>query len=417
MNSFDLIVIGGGAAGLMACASAIRNGKHVLLLEKNSKLGVKILMSGGTRCNITHHCNRQRIVEAFGKQGRFLHSALASLPPSEVVELIESQNVATKVEPGGKIFPVSNKAIDVRDALVRLATDCSFAGTCTILKSMACLDVTKQGDTFRIITQNEEFISKAVLITTGGKSYPGCGTTGDGYTWAQNFGHEIIDPVAALTPITIQDHWSNSLKGITFDDVGVQVMNPTTSGNIQRLNRFRGGFLFTHFGYSGPTVLNASREVSRSVKPDTFWLQCDFRPDLNFEQLQQQWQAELSAKPRQSISNVLAEQWPKRFVDHVLKFLEMNPSTKAAEFGKADLHRLLHWTKKAKFEIEGVYGFKKAEVTAGGVSLNQVDSRNMQSKICPGLFFAGEVLDLDGPIGGYNFQSAFSTGWLAGRSC
>lgn len=419
MNQFDLIVIGGGAAGLMACASAIRSGKQVLLLEKNNKLGVKILMSGGTRCNITHDCDRNGIVEAFGKQGRFLHSALASLPPKEVIQMIESAGVATKSEPGGKIFPVSNRAIDVRDALVHLANDpTTTVGGTTILKGVACRSVTKRDDVFQVVGNEESFTAPSVLITTGGKSYPGCGTTGDGYAWANSFGHKIVQPVAALTPITNHNIWSNALKGITFENASVSIHQIQSDRKAKILDNAEGGFLFTHFGFSGPTVLNVSRAVSKSNSPNELVMRCDFQPSLNPDQFRQHLRELLNTKPKQTISNVLAtERWPRRFVDGLLNHLQMDPNTKAAEFSKSNLNRLVAGVKQAEFEIEGVYGFKKAEVTAGGVSLDEVDSRTMESKLCPGLFFAGEVLDLDGPIGGYNFQSAFSTGWLAGQSC
>ena len=198
MKSYDLIIIGGGAAGLLAAASAIRASKNVLLLEKNSKLGVKILMSGGSRCNITHACDSRDIVSAFGPKGKFLHSALASLSPNEVVELIESAGVATKVEVGGKIFPVSDKSIDVRDALVELANDPMAAGRSKILKSTACLKISKLDAGFEVDTEQQTFHSKSVLITTGGKSYPGCGTTGDGYSWAKSLGHKIVQPLSLI---------------------------------------------------------------------------------------------------------------------------------------------------------------------------------------------------------------------------
>ena len=234
MSDFDLIIVGGGAAGLMAAASAIRTGKNVLLLEKNNKLGVKILMSGGTRCNITHACQPKDIVEAFGAQGKFLYSALSTLPPEEVIHLIEEQGVPTKVETGGKIFPVSDRAIDVRDALVKLATDDQQPGHCTVKMNHACREITKRKDSFQVVSEGRCFNSNKVLVTTGGKSYPGCGTTGDGYQWAKELGHTIVPTVAALTPITNHKSWTHEIKGTSFEQVELTVTDQVSNSVLDR---------------------------------------------------------------------------------------------------------------------------------------------------------------------------------------
>ena len=420
-KEWDIVVVGGGAAGLMACASAIRVGKSVLLLEKNTKLGVKILMSGGTRCNITHACDKNGIVEAFGKQGRFLHSALASLTPDDVVSLIESEGVKTKTEVGGKIFPCSNRAIDVRDALVRLATDPTQPGNCEIVTGLACREIKKNGEQFHITTDLHQFVADSIIVTTGGKSYPGCGTTGDGYSWAKSFGHEIVQPVAALTPIVNENCWSHNLKGLTFEDVVLKIISrpaeSATPTKLKLLDERRGGFLFTHFGYSGPSSLDISRVVARNGNPSSLMLQCDFEPGIRADDLHNEITKLISEKPKQFFANVLTDKYPRRFVDNLLPQLGFDSPIKSGEVSKRKLSKVVESLKGIQFPIAGTYGFKKAEVTAGGVALNQIDSRTMQSKLCDGLFFAGEVIDLDGPIGGYNFQSAFCTGWLAGKSC
>lgn len=398
----------------MACANAIRCGKQVLLLEKNTKLGVKILMSGGTRCNITHSCGARGIVEAFGPNGRFLHSPLAALSPADVVDEIESAGVATKVESTGKVFPLSDRAIDVRDALVALATEPGCPGKSTVLAGVACQDVRKTGHQFTVDTQQGAFTAAAVLITTGGKSYPQCGTDGDGYVWAGNFGHRIQRPVPALTPITNTRCWSHNLKGITLDDVAVSIAEANESN--QTLDQRRGGFLFTHFGYSGPAALNISRTVSLHPDPNSTRLLCDFAPELSLEQLQQKISATLNRYPKHAVGNVLAYDFQRRFVEQLFAYYGFDFSQKSGEFSRKSIAAVATVIKRMTFPVGGVYGFAKAEVTAGGVCLDEIDSRTMQSKLCPGLFFAGEVIDLDGPIGGYNFQAAFSTGWLAGGS-
>lgn len=410
----------------MAAASAAARGQRVLLLEKNKKLGVKILMSGGTRCNITHNCDIKAIVSAFGRQGKFLHSALSALPPKEVIQKIESQGVETKVESTGKIFPVSNKAIDVRDALVNLALT---AGT-EIKPEQTVLEIRKQGDKFQIETQTDRFECNQVIITTGGKSYPGCGTTGDGYHWSQQFGHSIVDPVPALVPILNDCKWANDLKGITIEHTSVDVWQPEQDTNddealtkserkarkSQSLVNRNGSFLFTHWGFSGPAILDVSRAVARHSNRSSLELICDFYPQLSIGQLEDSLRNKKTRNGKQQTGNLLNELFPKRLAESLIQSANIELQSRNAELSKIQFSALIDQVKRCRFSINGTLGFEKAEVTAGGVNLKEIDSKTMQSKTTPGLFFAGEVLDLDGPIGGFNFQSAFSTGWLAGLS-
>ena len=410
----------------MAAASAAARGQRVLLLEKNKKLGVKILMSGGTRCNITHNCEVKAIVSAFGRQGKFLHSALSALPPKEVIQKIENQGVATKVESTGKIFPVSNKAIDVRDALVNLA----LTAGAEIKPEQTVLKIQKIGDQFQIETQSGQFECNALIITTGGKSYPGCGTTGDGYQWAQQFGHSIVDTVPALVPILNDCNWANNLKGITIEQTSVDVWQPqqptseseelTKSERKSRKSRSlvnrNGSFLFTHWGFSGPAILDVSRAVARHPNRRSLELICDFYPQLSIGQLEDSLWNKKIKNGKQQTGNLLSELFPKRLAESLIQSANIELQSRNAELSKIQFSALINQVKRCQFSINGTLGFEKAEVTAGGVNLKEIDSKTMQSKTTRGLFFAGEVLDLDGPIGGFNFQSAFSTGWLAGLS-
>ena len=429
-SQFDVIVIGAGAAGLMAAASANQSGQRTLLLEKNRKLGVKILMSGGTRCNITHDCSIQEIVAAYGRQGKFLHSALAALPPTEVIAKIEAQGVETKVESTGKIFPVSNKAIDVRDALVRIATE---AGTQianeSAVRSIQNTSTDPQSPKFSIETDRDSFSADKIIITTGGKSYPGCGTTGDGYQWAIDFGHSIVPTVPALVPILCCTSWANELKGVTLPNVGVSIWQPTEittkilaaagkSGKpkAKLLASTSNSFLFTHWGFSGPAVLDVSRHVAMHPYKNQLELICDFLPETKLDSLVKTLTDKKQASGKQSANNLLSDFFPKRFAETLVSTSGITPSQKNAELSKQQLRTIGEQVKQCRFDINGTLGFEKAEVTAGGVSLKEVNGKTMESKLQPGLFFAGEVLDLDGPIGGFNFQAAFSTGWLAGQS-
>ena len=431
-NQWDVIIIGGGAAGLMAATSAGQRGKRVLLLEKNRKIGVKILMSGGTRCNITHHCDNQGIIRAFGKQGKFLHSALAALPPLDVIKKIEGQGVATKIESTGKIFPVSNRAIDVRDALVAMA----LAAGVTILPEHPVLQLQRRDNEFELTTPQGHFSAPSIIITTGGKSYPGCGTTGDGYGWAQQFGHTIADTFPALTPILTSCQWAHGLQGLTLDSVNVRVVQtnnvvstaggvehsmmrqldqPIQRGSGQILAQRLGSFLFTHWGFSGPAVLDVSREVARHPARKSLELVCDFLPMKSNEQLFADLNKRKLVDGKQSASNLLPELFPRRLQEELLLAAGIATTSRLAELSKKSLTSIVDHIKNARFPISGTLGFEKAEVTSGGVSLSEVDSKTMRSKLTAGLFFAGEILDLDGCIGGFNFQSAFSTGWLAGQ--
>ncbi|MCH2182739.1 MAG: NAD(P)/FAD-dependent oxidoreductase [Mariniblastus sp.] len=408
---WDVIVIGGGAAGLMAAFSAAECGRQVLLLEKNRKLGVKILMSGGTRCNITHDCGPKEIATAIGEQGRFLYPALGALPPDQVVSLIESCGVPTKIETTGKIFPASDRAIDVRDALVSLAES---AGA-EIRTLQPVTHIARESDAFLVHTELANFRARRLILTTGGQSYPGCGTTGDGYPWAASLGHTLVPPVAALTPIRTTDPGPKQLSGMTLPSTGVTVVDPGGQPP-EVIARQQGSILFTHFGFSGPAIMNVSRAINRHDSPARLMLNLDFVCRESTEHFQSRFRDLLEAQGRSSVANLTIEDVPRRLLRYLLDRAEIPSETRAAELHRDQFTRLVREMKCASFPVSGTLGFKKAEVTAGGISLEEINSRTMESKTCPGLFLAGEVIDIDGPIGGYNFQAAFSTGWLAGQN-
>ena len=415
---WDVIVIGGGAAGLMAAASAAKLGKQTLLLEKNRKFGVKILMSGGTRCNITHNTDVRGIVEAFGRNGKFLHSALSVLSPTDCVELFNSLGVETKVESTGKVFPVSNRAIDVRDALVRFATD-SGADLVneTPVTGLSKLD---SGE-FSVEVAAGSIVCKSVIVTTGGLSFPGCGTTGDGYPWAEKFGHSIVDTVPALTPLLSTCQWANELKGVTIDPTSVEVLDPD-AGQAKKKNKplaaTRGSLLFTHFGFSGPAAMDVSRWVAAHPKKNRLKFVCDLLPEVKAGAVEQRLVAEKKVAGGRAVLRVVNElypQFPKRLIESLLHAVSIPLDRRYAELSSKQLVAITEQLKRLEFPINGTLGYEKAEVTAGGVKLSEVNSSTMESKLVQNLFFAGEILDLDGPIGGFNFQSAWSTGWLAGQ--
>jgi predicted Rossmann fold flavoprotein len=405
-TAYDVIVIGAGAAGLMAATTAAERGRRTLLLEKNRRPGVKILMSGGTRCNLTHATDARGIVEAFGEQGAFLHSALAALSPDELVAMFEAEGVATKVEETGKVFPVSNRAVDILAALQRMLA----RSGAELQVDTPVLELERDADAYRIITTRGILQAVKVIVTVGGQSYPGSGTTGDGYAWAKALGHKIVPPRPALTPLTSPERWVAELRGVTVPDVSIQLVEKDNRPEASR----RGSFLFTHFGLSGPAPMDISRVVTARPQAGAWRAVCDFTPSVKEEQFIERLQATASRDGRRGVLNLVAESIPRRLTESIMARANIPADRRVAEISRAERSALVEGVKRTVIPINGTLGFKKAEVTAGGVALDEVDSRNMQSKLVPNLYFAGEILDLDGPIGGYNFQSAFSTGRLAG---
>jgi predicted Rossmann fold flavoprotein len=404
---WQVVVVGAGAAGLIAALRAAERGKRVLLLEKNRQPGVKILMSGGTRCNITQACDNRGIVAAYGEPGKFLHSALAAFSVEQTTRFFNDAGVATKVEETGKVFPVSNRAADVLDALVRRLR---FSGA-TLALEEPLVEMHCSQNSFQLVSNRRTIHADKIILTTGGQSYPGSGTTGDGYRWAAALGHTIVTPRPALTPISVSDAWVKQLSGVTISDVAVRVLEQSTE-----LARRRGSFLFTHFGLSGPVVLDVSRAVSGHPRPASLKIECDYLPAKPQAAIAEELKARAAAAGKKTLSSILPEVLPQRLHEALCVQAGVRFDRKAAELTKVERAALVAAYKSQTISIAGTRGFGQAEVTSGGVALDEVDSRTMQSKLVPGLYLAGEILDLDGPIGGYNFQAAWSTGWLAGSS-
>ena len=404
---WDLIIVGGGAAGLWAAGTAAARGKRVLVLEKNNKPGVKILISGGTRCNITHHSDVEGIIQAFGNQGRFLKSALYQLTPDQVVQEIERLGVPTKIEDTGKVFPVSNHAIDVRNALVRRLTQPGAQ----LRSGVAVKDVSPcDAGGWQVQLEGESLRTKKIIVSTGGLSYSECGTTGDGYAWLKKLGHTVTTTYPALTPLVSPSQWVHALKGITLPDVSVCVSSQELPKREPRVTS-RGGFLWTHFGCSGPAPMNVSRFVSSLAEPHKSSLLLDLVPDLSAAEVTQLLDASQGGK--KNVQSVLQQLIPKNMAQCLLGRAQVEDGVTLAELPRKSRMSLIEDLKKLSVPLCGTRGYAKAEVTMGGVKTQEVNPQTMESRLASGLFLAGEILDVDGPIGGFNFQAAFSTGNLA----
>jgi predicted Rossmann fold flavoprotein len=423
-ESWDVIVVGAGPAGLTAAARAAERGRRTVLLEKNRKVGVKILMSGGTRCNLTHATDAAGIIAAFGRPARFLHSALAALGPDDVVRLFAAEGVPTRVEPDtGKVFPLSDRAQDVQQALLRRAA----RAACHLNLGTPVQAIERRVDCLAVLTADGWTTAARLIVTTGGRSYPGCGTTGDAYPWLSALGHTIVTPRPALVPVTSDAAWVAELRGISLPDTVVRVLPRATLAALAEpaerlavarkrlLAERRGALLLTHFGLSGPAVMDVSRAITDHENPRDLDLVCDLLPNRSFDELEAALARQCAEHGSRSLVHLLPPELPQRLGEAVLAQGNLPRDQRAAELDKPARRRLAGLLKSLSIPVSGTCGFDKAEVTAGGVALAEIDSRTMESKLVPGLFVAGELLDLDGPIGGYNFQAAFSSGWLAGQ--
>ncbi len=419
MNAgMNIVVIGGGAAGLMAAATAAKAcrqravASRVVVLEKNRKAGVKILMSGGTRCNITHDCGPEGIMLAFGRGGSFLRQALSVLPPAAVVQLFHSLGVATQVESTGKVFPTSNRALDVRDALLRYTIECG--AEVKLEASVKAID--RDADGFIVRMEDGDLLADRVIVTSGGRSYPGCGTIGEGYAWMRAMGHSIVPTRPALVPLVGGTPWMHEISGVTLDNACASVWavaEPGKKPDKKPLLARAGGFLFTHIGYSGPTAMDVSGTITGAGEPSATRLTLDLVPDRSTAMVESWFDESRRRDGRRKVVAGISEWLPKRLAEAITQDAGAGEST-FAELSRLSLTKLVAHLKQLPLPVTGTRGYEKAEVTAGGVSLREVDPRTMQSRLVPGLYIAGEILDLDGWIGGYNFQSAFCTGHVAG---
>ena len=402
-----VVVIGGGPAGMIAAAEAAGAGAHTILLEQNEKLGKKLYITGKGRCNVTNACERDGFFAAVVRNPRFLYSAFAAFDNRDLMALIERQGVPLKTERGGRVFPVSDKSSDILRAMERYVR---LSGAEVRLHTRATGISMENGAVRAVSTQAGEIPCDAAIVATGGCSYPQTGSTGDGYRFAAQAGHAVEPPCGALVPLVTNETWPAALAGLTLKNV-------TLSAYREQKRLFQsepGEMLFTHFGVSGPLVLTLSSRIAE--QPAGVRLAIDLKPGLTEEQLDARLLRDLDANRQKLLAGALHALLPERLLLAVLELSGVNAQKRVSELTRIERMAVRNTLKALPLTIRCTRPIEEAVVTRGGVSVREVRSRDLASKRVQGLYFAGEVLDVDAVTGGYNLQIAWSTGALAGRS-
>lgn len=400
----DVIVIGGGAAGCMAALAATEQGAKVLLLEQNQKLGRKLYITGKGRCNVTNHSSVQECLANIPHNARFLTSAMTKFTPEDVMAFFEAHGVPLKVERGNRVFPCSDRAADIIDALLLALRKAGVE----LVQDRAEAFVLENGEIAGVKCESgNKYPCKAVVLTTGGVSYPATGSRGDGYQMAKTVGHTIQAPHGSLVPLKAEG--CATMQGLSLRNVSVLVKN----SKGKKIYQEQGELLFTHFGMSGPLILSASANM-RDFEHDHYTVFIDLKPALNEEMLDKRLVREFSENPNRDVRHVLETLEPRSLIQLILDRTEISGETKANTVTKGQRRKLLDTLKALSFPITGPRPVAEAIVTAGGVTVSEVSPKDMSSKFCKGLFFAGEVLDVDAYTGGFNLQIAWSTGRAAG---
>jgi predicted Rossmann fold flavoprotein len=407
-NKFDLIVVGAGAAGLMAAGTAAESGKSVLIFDKNEKLGRKVRITGKGRCNVTNNCDVNTVIAAAVGNGRFLYSALNYFSPEDAMLFFESHGVPLKTERGNRVFPQSDNANDIADALEKYA----LSGNTKVIKKSVTDILTADGSVKGVISDGKEYFSQNVLLATGGASYRATGSTGDGYRFAKKLGHTIVEPRPSLVAVTSDDSDCPEMQGLSMKNCGVKVVDNEKNKIIY--SDF-GELLFTHFGISGPVILSSSAHM-RNMKSGKYSVVLDIKPALSEEQLDKRIQRDLEKNNNRNFANSLSELLPQKMIDVIVERSTIPGDTKCNSVTKEQRKKLLSVLKNFKINVMGFRSLNEAIVTSGGVSVKEINPKTMESKLVHGLYFAGELIDVDAYTGGFNLQIAFATGRLAGDS-
>lgn len=401
----DVLVIGGGPAGLMCAATAAKRGKKVILIDKNNILARKLRITGKGRCNITNSADISEFIGMVCSNPNFMYSAFYTFTNQDVINFFEEMKVPLKEERGGRIFPVSDSAKDVAEALIEYAKKCGVI----LKKDEVTRILYSDGAVVGVNTKSSGKIEcSSVVIATGGVSYPLTGSTGDGYVFATDAGHKIVNPEPSLIPLVVSEKHVTDLQGLSLKNIAIKVKN----GSKCVYDDF-GEMLFTHFGLSGPVILSASSNLKK-IGEIKYKLYIDLKPALDETQLDKRIQRDFEKYINKNFSNSLDDLLPQKLIPVIVKLSGIDPFLKVHQISREQRLTLCHLIKNLEFTITGVRPIEEAIITRGGVSVKEINPSTMESKLVSGLFFAGEVIDVDAYTGGFNLQIAFSTGYLAG---
>jgi predicted Rossmann fold flavoprotein len=398
----EVCVIGAGPAGLISSIFAAQAGAKTAVIEKNMAAGRKLLLTGGGRCNLTHTGSVEDFVRAYGKSGRFLRHCLYEFSPDATREFFSRIGIATKVDEAGCVFPISQRASDILNALL---SRCRGLGVQFVF-GRGVERIEKRGNGLAVFTGREIITAQRVVVATGGASYLSTGSTGDGYKLAKSLGHTIVEPRPALAPLVANEEWCADLAGTSLDNVKISAVVDKKKISVE------GPMLFTQDGIGGPAVLDLSRLLADCLPAKVF---IDTIPKKNENEIEEYFIGHLSQHSKKNVANVLADLVPKKLAGLLCRQAGVTDTT-GSQLKKDQRRKVIQLLKKLPLSITATRPIDEATITRGGVATNEIDPKTMQSKICPGLYFAGEVIDADGPCGGYNLQICWSTGALAGRT-
>ena len=408
MISKKVLVIGAGAAGLISAGAAAENDASVTIIEKNKRVGRKIMITGKGRCNVTNNCDVQTFINNVPVNGRFLYSAINNFTPQDVMDFFEEQGLPLKTERGNRVFPLSDKALDVVDTLNNYVTDLG----CTIVNDTAKALIIEDGEVIGVKCDDNTYYADSVVICCGGKSYPLTGSTGDGYTLAKQAGHIITELKPSLVPLESKDPECKSMQGLALKNVALKIVDTNSKKTVYE---DFGEMLFTHFGMSGPMVLSASSHI-RDISDGKYVAEIDLKPALTFEQLDKRLQNDFRDNSNKDVSNSFSKLLPRKIIVPVLKRWGVPFDKKCNSITKEERKTLCEILKSFTVEISGFRPIEEAIITSGGVKTSEINPKTMESKLVKGLYFAGEVIDCDAYTGGFNLQIAWSTGRLAGTN-
>lgn len=405
---WDVAVVGGGPAGMLAAGRAAELGASVVLIEKNEGLGKKLLITGGGRCNVTNaEFDNRKLLEKFKENGKFLFSAFSQFNVKDTLHFFNSKGMPTKIENENRVFPASNSSTSVLNTLISHMKE----GGVTILTNSPVSEIKNDEKSIAsiVLENGEEIFAKSFVIATGGKSYPKTGSTGDGFVWLKKLGHTIIKPDSALVPVNIQDEWVKNLQGVTLPEIKISIFQAD-----KKVESKKGKILFTHFGVSGPTVLNMSRKINELLPYGDVFISLDILPQFDFSSLNTELQKLFKNNSNKKFKNALSDLIPSSLVPAILEISKINGDTFCHSITRDERIKLMHVLKDMRMQVESLMSPENAIVSSGGVELKEVDFKTMRSNLFSNLYLTGDILNINRPSGGYSLQLCWTTGFVAG---